>query len=213
MTKDARRIWSPMRLTEGQHAVIAGHRILRFLTKMTPSSWIFWASSNTSQWKQTPRMMTTILRGFFEHVLRHIHALDCTSRFIQGNKWKIISSFFRAGSGCSVRFRVRSHSWRACLTSVEFCEPQLIKCSRSAASEWRWWSSLSFNPNVFLCLDIIFQFTLSSAPKYILWMRFISGRKTDKLIGRYYQDHHEYMAGISWKVWSLVISSGPRITG
>ena len=91
-----------------QHAVIAGHRILRFLTKMTPSSWIFWASSNTSQWKQTPRMMTTILRGFFEYVLRHIHALDCTSRFTQGNKWKIISSFFGAGSGSTSRFRVRS---------------------------------------------------------------------------------------------------------
>ena len=163
MTKDGRRISNEV--NRKQHAVIAGHRILRFLTKMTPSSWIVWASSNTSHWKQTPRMMT-ILSGFFEHVLRHIHALDCTSRFIQGNKWKIISRFFGAGSGCSARFRVRSHSWRACLTSVEFCEPQLIKCSRSAASEWRWWSYLSFNHNEFLCLDIIFQFTLVSPARW-----------------------------------------------
>ena len=160
MTKDARRIWSPMRLTGRPARSDRWASNFAIFDENDPIFIIFCASSNTSQWKQTPRMMTTILRGFFEHVMRHIHPLDCTSRLTQGNKWKIISSFFWSCSGSTARFRVRSRWWRARLASVEFCELQHIKCSRSAASEWRWWSSLSFNPSGFLCLDIILNFTL-----------------------------------------------------
>ena len=162
-TEDAHRIWSPMRdrrLSLRCPLAIAGLEFRRFLTILASTLWIFHAPSKVIQVKQMPRMITSRLRGFVKHVLMHIHALDCTSRRVEGKQLKIITSYVSSPRRSGARFPHQSPPRRAWCASVEFSEPHHLECSRFAASEWSLNMWFLLGVSLFLSLVIILRFTL-----------------------------------------------------
>ena len=109
-----------------------------------------------------PRMITSRLRGFFKHVLMHIHALDCTSRRVEGKQLKIITSYVSSPRRSGARFPHQSPPRRAWCVSVEFCEPPHLECCRFAASERSLSMQFSLNVRLILSLVIILRFTLAA---------------------------------------------------
>ena len=108
--------------------------------------------------------------GVFEHVLMRPRTVHCTDFCVLSGWLKIVSTFSGASDGSTICFcsflvwrRARNHS-------VDFCELQHIKRSRSAASEWVQCSSFKLEYELKVMPGYYFEFDA----KWTLFLKLVS---------------------------------------